>query len=135
MSMNETMNVAMNREDDPAALKILNWIVLGITVLVLAYFAASLPSNRKVVEQTLMDFKVDASTKTKVILAIPAGAFPIIAIVLFGVVALVHGFVKNRAVATCVHALISVVCCIAIMLIHDAMDEPIIELLRVVSSH
>lgn len=135
MSINETMNSGTIREDDSSAVKILNWIVLAITLLVLAYFAVYLPSNRAVVENVVKNFRTDISSTTKLVMAVPSSAFPIVALVLTGVVVALQRFSQSRALATCVHALVTVVCCIAIMLVHDAMDQPIIDLMRAVSSH
>ena len=111
----------------------MNWAMLVIALLVLAYFAIYVPSNRDALENVLRDIKTEVSAPAKLVLSIPRLAYPLVAGAMAITLLLVQRFSKSRVNATLFHMLVTAIFCVAVVAVHDVLIQPIITLMRALS--
>ena len=107
-----------------------SWTALTVSLLLLAFVAWYIPTDRQGYVETFRDFDLQLPRSTEFMLAIPDIVFFVVTILCgLGMIA-VQGFVRAKNTAAVFHILIIALSCVALVVYRESLAQPLSVLVR-----
>jgi hypothetical protein len=109
---------------------VISWATLLLALLSLAFIAWYIPAARQSFVKLFMDFKVELSGFTKLMLFLPDLVFPIAATVLAIFSLAVQWFSRSKSAAALSHMFVLMLCFAVLVAYREALFAPMSSLIR-----